>query len=103
MSTGIGAVFIFSANGRSNRDRIKPLYDKKEALVMWKLLMTSNHLVKPKRSAKQEYEDIRYGKLDRRVSEGFSAFADELDSLKEIICSQQKQINELRKIVEMGR
>lgn len=47
--------------------------------------------------------DWQYDNLEKRVSEGFSAFADELDALKSYVCDQQKQINELRRIIEEGR
>lgn len=47
--------------------------------------------------------DLEYEEFKKNVQESFSAIADELDSLKDYICEQQKQINKLQKIIEKGR
>ena len=47
--------------------------------------------------------DLERERFEKDVRESFLAIADEFDELKKYICDQQKQINELRRIIETGR
>ena len=47
--------------------------------------------------------DLEYEEFKESIQETFSLIADEFDSLKDYICKQQREINELRKIIEKGR
>ena len=47
--------------------------------------------------------DLERERFEKDVRDSFLAIADEFDELKKYVCDQQRQINELRRIIEKGR
>lgn len=64
--------------------------------MKWNIRKNPIEPIGPKRDLERE-------RFEKDVRESFLAIADEFDELKKYICEQQKQINELRRIIEKGR